>query len=75
MTPRLNVTVDHRRCVGTSMCVMVAARSFALDPEGLSVVVDAGGDPVEVILNAAEQCPMSAITVRDADTGAVLFGG
>jgi ferredoxin len=56
------------------MCVLVARHTFALGPEGLSTVVDAAGDPSDVVLNAAEQCPMSAITVRDAETGVVLFG-
>jgi hypothetical protein len=36
-------------------------------------VKDPDGDPLEKILEAAENCPVTAITVEDADTGEVLF--
>lgn len=70
---RLTVTVDLNRCVGSTLCVMVASKSFKLGPGGQSVVLDPVGDDPAKVRNAAVQCPMAAITVRDADTGQVLF--
>jgi ferredoxin len=71
--PRLAITVDPHRCVGSTLCTLIAPQTFALNAEGQSVVVDPAGDSLATILNAAEQCPMMAITVRDAVTGESYF--
>lgn len=75
MTQKLRVTVDHNKCVGNAMCEQYAPHVFALNEERQSSVKDPQGDPVESVLEAAENCPVSAITVEDADTGEVLFSG
>lgn len=71
--PRLRIEVDLHRCVGSSICVLTAPRTFALNPDGQSTVLHPEGDPLETILEAAEGCPTMAITVFDADTGEQLF--
>jgi ferredoxin len=70
---RLEITVDHHRCVGSTLCILLAPGTFILDEHGQSIVRDPAGDTVEKILDAAVQCPLAAIRVRDADTGEVLF--
>jgi ferredoxin len=70
---RLVVVIDREACVGSGMCVATAAGTFALDRGGQAVVLDPSGDPVSAVLEAAEGCPVTAIQVRDADTGEVLF--
>jgi len=70
---RLRVEVDYHRGVGSSICVLTAPRTFALNEHGQSTVTDPEGDPVETVLEAAEGCPTMAITVFDADTGEQLF--
>ncbi|MEW6299613.1 MAG: ferredoxin [Thermodesulfobacteriota bacterium] len=70
---RLRIHVDQTKCVASTMCVHTAPAVFALDATGKSSVVDPTGDSVEHILEAAEGCPMAAITVEDADTGERLF--
>ena len=75
MSNELVITIDYDRCVGTAMCKAFAKRTFALNEKGLAVVVDPGGDDVDRIVNAAEQCPMGAIKVKDKATGATLFAG
>lgn len=70
---RLRIEVDYHRCVGSSICVLTAARTFTLNSDGQSAVSDPQGDPVETVLEAAEGCPTMAITVFDADTGQQLF--
>ena len=69
----LRISVDHDRCVGSTMCVLTAGDVFALDEDGQSVVVDPGGADRDTILDAAEQGPMEAISVVDDATGQVLF--
>jgi ferredoxin len=64
-----NVTVDSGSCVGSGMCVAVAAKLFATGPDGKAVVLRAetGQDPD--VLDAADLCPGGAIIVTDAATG------
>jgi ferredoxin len=72
MTNQLHVEVDHVVCVGTALCRSVAASVFVPSASGQSVVADPHGDPLEAVLEAAELCPMGAITVTDAETGQPL---
>ena len=46
---------------------------FRLNEDRQSEAVDPAGDTVEKILEAAENCPVSAILVEDAETGEQLF--
>ena len=55
------------------MCETIAARTFRLNDNRQSEVVDPDGDSVERVLEAAENCPVSAILVEDAETGERLF--
>ncbi len=73
MAQKLRITVDHDVCVGNAMCEQYAPNVFGLNDERQSYVKDSAGDTAEQALEAAENCPVSAITVEDADTGEVLF--
>jgi ferredoxin len=55
------------------MCETIAPKVFRLNDNRQSEAVDPGGDTVEKIIEAAENCPVSAIFVEDADTGEQLF--
>ncbi len=73
MARRLRVSVDHNKCVGSTICVLTTPKVFALNEKGQSTVLDPDGDTEARIVEAAKQCPLSAITVEDADTGKRLF--
>jgi ferredoxin len=70
---KLKVWVDHQACVGNAMCESIAPKVFKLNDDRQSEVVDAAADSEEKILEAAENCPVSAIFVEDAETGEQLF--
>ena len=70
---KLKITVDHDVCVGNAMCETFATNTFALNEERQSEAVNPQGDPLGQILEAADNCPVSAITVEDAETGERLF--
>jgi ferredoxin len=70
---KLRIWVDHDVCVGNAMCETIAPKVFRLDDNRQSEVVDPAADSVEKILEAAENCPVSAIFVEDAETGEKLF--
>ena len=73
MARNLKITVDHNKCIGNLMCEQSAQNTFGVNEARQSIVVDPAGDPEEAIMEAAENCPVTAITVEDADTGEVLF--
>ena len=73
MARKLKVWVDRTACVGNAMCESIAPKVFRLDDNRQSEVADPQGDSVENILEAAENCPVSAIFVEDAETGERLF--
>jgi ferredoxin len=55
------VSVDRAKCVGYGNCVRTAPRTFRLDDEGLSTVIDSEGDEAGVIDAAIDGCPSAAI--------------
>ena len=73
MARALRVRVDRTVCVGNAMCTTIAPSVFALNDDRQSEAVNPAGDTEEKILEAAENCPVSAIVVEDAETGERLF--
>ena len=73
MARKLRVWVDPQVCVGNAMCESTAPQVFRLNANRQSEVVNPAGDTEDKILEAAENCPVSAIFVEDADTGERLF--
>ena len=73
MTRKLKVWVDHQACVGNAMCESIAAKTFRLNENRQSEVTDPTGNTEAEILEAAENCPVSAIFVEDEETGERLF--
>lgn len=63
---RVEVTEN---CVGCGMCAVAAPRYFHL-VDGHSQARHSEVDPDDAVSAAAELCPMNAIKVFDADTGA-----
>lgn len=72
-TQRLKVWIDRDKCVGSTMCIQYAPKVFGLDDRKQSMVINQAGDTAARIRDAAEQCPVSAIVLEDADTGERLF--
>tara|TARA_B100001964_G_scaffold42829_1_gene47515 strand:+ start:528 stop:770 length:243 start_codon:yes stop_codon:yes gene_type:complete len=73
MARKITVSVDHDVCVGNAMCVTIATKAFELNDDRQAAPASPDGDTEELILEAAESCPVAAITVTDADTGEQLF--
>lgn len=68
-----NVTVDKDLCIGSGGCVLRAPEAFELDVTRQScprAEVMAASDEV---LDAAENCPVEAITIVEEGTGTVVF--
>ena len=59
----LHVEIDRDVCMGSGSCVFLAPDAFALDDDGIAVVVDPDAAHEESVRNAAARCPSKAITV------------
>ena len=73
MARNLKIWVDRQACVGNAMCESIAARTFRLNDDRQSEAIDPPANTEAEILEAAENCPVSAIYVEDAETGERLF--
>ena len=73
MARKLGVAVDHGLCVGNAMCITIATKGFTLNGDHQAIPADVDADSAELIIDAAENCPVAAILVADANNGERLF--
>lgn len=69
---RIAVEVDRTLCFGFGDCVDTAPAVFALDDENTAYVIDPDAAGVELIVEAAQNCPVDAIIVCD-ESGAQIY--
>lgn len=69
---RILIEVDRTLCFGFGDCVDSAPRVFALDDGDVAIVLDPDAEPLEQIVDAAQNCPVDAIIILDAD-GAQIY--
>jgi ferredoxin len=63
------IAVDRELCMGSGMCIVYAANTFAHDDETKAIVVDPTGDSIEAIRIAVEACPTGALRLITEDEG------
>ncbi|MGW8376368.1 ferredoxin [Streptomyces sp. ODS28] len=73
MGDRWHVEVDHGLCIGSGMCVSTAPDDFALNTARQSRPLNPDRDPAEAVLEAAEGCPVEAISITLEGTGEAVF--
>ncbi len=61
--PKLIIEVDRDLCIGSGDCVDTAPAVFELDDDGKAVVLDPDGAPEDEVVDAARNCPVTAIFV------------
>jgi len=59
------IVIDRNLCIGCGNCTAIAPEVFELDKDGKSVVKNQKGADNEIILNAAQSCPVGAIILYD----------
>ncbi len=60
---RIRIEVDRALCIGSGDCVESAPDVFELDAEDKARVMDPDGAPLDDVLDAAGNCPVTAIFV------------
>ncbi|MGK4585556.1 ferredoxin [Kitasatospora sp. HPMI-4] len=68
----LVVRVDGTRCVGSGTCARTAPLDLELGPDGRARPRRPVSDGLPNLAEAAELCPVEAITVLSAATGEVV---
>lgn len=68
--------IEYNRdaCIGAASCAAIAPFTFGMDDENKAFLIDEGEwDDEELILAAAQSCPVLAIIIKDAATGEQIF--
>jgi ferredoxin len=69
----LVIEIDRELCYGFGDCVSTAPDVFELDDDEKAVVIDPDGASRDDLASAAMNCPVMAITIREASTGEQVF--
>ena len=64
---RIRLEVDRDLCIGSGDCVATEPDVFELDDEGKAVVIDPDAAATDDIVEAARNCPVTAIFVIGDD--------
>jgi ferredoxin len=67
VTTQWRLRVDAKRCIGSGMCAGAAPNHFRLTGSVATPSRELT-EPDQTVLDAAEQCPVEAITVLDSAT-------
>ncbi|MYW05143.1 ferredoxin [Streptomyces sp. SID3343] len=73
MGDRWRVEVDRSVCIGSGMCIGSAPADFKLDAGRQSHPRAEEMDASDEILEAAESCPVEAISIIEVATGKTVF--
>ncbi|MFI6998698.1 ferredoxin [Nocardia sp. NPDC050175] len=65
------IEVDRSTCLGSGMCTGLAPDHFTL-VDGRSSPITEVVPPDDLLIDAAESCPIEAILVRSAESGEIL---
>lgn len=60
---RIRVEVDRDLCIGSGDCVATQPDVFELDDEGKAIVLNPDAASTDDIVEAAQNCPVTAIFV------------
>ena len=72
-TTQWRVEIDGDLCIGSGGCVLRAPDAFELDAARQSCVRHELLAASDQILDAAENCPVEAISIRDESDGHLVF--
>lgn len=64
---RIRIEVDRDLCIGSGDCVATEPQVFDLDDEGKAIVLDPDAASTDGIVEAARNCPVTAIFIAGED--------
>jgi ferredoxin len=60
-------------CIGATTCVAIAPGTFVMDDNNKAIILSCEWEEDDIIMAAAQSCPVFAIIIKDAETGKQLF--
>lgn len=70
---KYRVEINRDICIGAASCVAIAGNSFKLDDKNKVLIVESEWDNDDLILAAAQSCPVFAIKIFDKESGKQIF--
>lgn len=61
------IVIDHDSCIGCGSCVSMSDKTYELNNEGKSIVIDPNAVDDETLIASAESCPTRAILLFDKE--------
>ena len=68
----LKIAIDRDLCIGCGNCESTAPEVFKVADDGIAVVIDPKGAEDNLIKEAAESCPVDAISLED-ESGTKIY--
>jgi len=72
-TRKYRITVKRDLCIGAASCAAIASQTFLMDDKNIAVIREEEWDEDDLILAAAQSCPVFAIIIEDVETGEQIF--
>lgn len=70
---RYKVTIKKDLCIGAASCAAIAPATFGMDDNNIVYIHEGEWDEDDLILAAAQSCPVFAIIIEDLTTGKQIF--
>ena len=70
---KYKITIKKDLCIGAASCSAIASNTFGLDDNNIVFIKEGEWDEDEIILAAAQSCPVFAIIIEDLETGKQIF--
>ncbi|MBN1915937.1 ferredoxin [Candidatus Dojkabacteria bacterium] len=70
---KYRITIKRDLCIGAASCSAIAPKTFGLDDKNIVLIKEGEWDKDDLILAAAQSCPVFAIIIEDMETGKQVF--
>lgn len=70
---KYRITIKRDLCIGAVTCAALAGNTFDMDDDNIAIIKEEEWDEDELILAAAQSCPVFAIIIEDIETGRQIF--
>lgn len=70
---RYIVEVRKDICIGAATCIAIAPNTFKLNEDNKAIILESEWEEDDIIMAAAQSCPVFAIIIKDAATGKQIF--
>jgi len=70
---KYRVIMKRDLCIGAASCAAIAGGVFEMDQDNIAIIKEGEWDEDELILAAAQSCPVFAIIIEDIETGKQIF--